>query len=98
MAKPVYLSEELQLRMAGLDKRCNISMDRRTEYASGAGWSSIIVEGDRARSRRAWYVRITLLDGEGPNRLIHVQETSLAAALADAVGQAETRGWHLPKG
>lgn len=96
MAQPKFIPEELQLRMAALDKRCDIEMRRRTEYATGSGWSSIIVEGDRKKSRRAWYVRITPRDGEADHRIIHVQEPALADAMRLAVEQAEARGLHKP--
>lgn len=96
------IPDDLMARMAALDRRCDFSLHRRSEYPhAGAGgrvvWTPMPPEASAqpAEARRVWYVRISLNGGEIRD-MVHVTELELAEALSKAVAEAEQRGWHMP--
>ena len=89
---------ELWERLAALDKRCNLSLWRQTQWKSiGANglevWS--IIGEPPAESRRVWRARL-MEPGPGYGGIVDAAEPHLADALAVLLAEAERRGWLRP--
>ena len=96
------IPESLWQRFAALDARCDYFLTRRTEWRSiGADgterWTSVGPLESSQVTRRAWYVRIALREGEIRD-MVHVVQPTLLGAMEAAVTEAEHRGWSDMRG
>jgi hypothetical protein len=89
------ITEAQWRRLQALDARCDLFMERRTEWQGEVNrtWLSIPGPGP---TRRAWHVRIKIRGGIDAHDLIDTSRPALADAIEEALTTAESRSWHRP--
>jgi hypothetical protein len=89
-------------RLHALDPRCDIFMERRTEWAAAGpnkatAWLSI-PNPTNPHSRRAWHIRIKIRGGVDSADIVDISEPALTDAVARALELAESKSWHIAHG